>query len=101
MNRQFRTLPIPIVYADNDELIHTTDHPICSDITCPCRTAPGAFTRRFDEVGSRAITEVTTTQILPRQRGDKGPDAPMVIEVTEIEAPRKKRWWKRFFCGKL
>jgi hypothetical protein len=95
MNRQFRTLPIPIVYANNDELVHTADHPVCNDSTCPCHTEPGALTRRYHESGPRAIVEITPTAQLPSRPSPVRLPAPIVIDVVELPAPRKKRWWQR------
>jgi hypothetical protein len=30
------TTPLPVEICDEDEPIHTDDHPYCDDPTCPC-----------------------------------------------------------------
>jgi hypothetical protein len=35
--------PYVVLYEDCDELIHTSEHPFCSDESCPCHEDDAAF----------------------------------------------------------
>ena len=40
MNTVQDTPKIVIPYVEGDDIIHTPDHPFCSDLQCPCHQDP-------------------------------------------------------------
>lgn len=96
-------VPTRIKYEGNDVLIHTSAHPQCSDLTCPCHTEQGLWTGALLSIDRT----ITTKQRAVRQQGEPTeilPPAPRefddLVHGATYHLPhqvqrRRVTWWHR------
>ena len=60
--------PAPIVIPMEDELIHTPDHPFCSDATCPCKEDQELLANVAQQVTDGLLTPAEATRLVAGQQ---------------------------------